>query len=617
MNILKKIIIVLGAIIIIAAAIKILSNNNNINKKNIQSGNPEHQEHPAENSKTGQVWTCSMHPQIKRAAPGKCPICGMDLILAQSDGSEVKLNQISLSESAVKLAEIMTDTVKRRNIDYEIRLTGKINYNETLFKVISAWIGGRLDKLYINFTGATVKRGEPLALIYSPDLYAAQIEFLESLKLKLKQKKNDAQTSNKTTNALNLDLAEAARQKLKLLGLDENMISEMEKKGEAETNFKVTAPVSGVVIKRNATEGMYVDAGMPLYEIADLSELWALCDIYEADLSYVKTGQRIQFTAEAYPGEKFIGHISFIDPVIDPMTRTAKIRVDIDNSAGKLKPEMFVRAIVKINGNMDKPLVIPASAPLITGKRSIVYVEIANTNKPTYEGREVILGRKSNDYYTVISGLKEGEKVVTNGNFKIDSAMQIQAKPSMMNPDGGIKTPDHSAHTGLQDNRQAAGSHSNHRAEQTGKFVLTVEKQKEINSIFKMYFKLQEQLAADDFKQSIITAGKLTSGINSIIKSNSEFYSNFTQLFNELHQTAKGLSSTENITDLRAGFKNLSQIFIKLEKQTGYYNFADYYKVYCPMAFDGAGAEWLQNNKNVKNPYLGKSMDTCGEIKNR
>ncbi|MBP7651874.1 efflux RND transporter periplasmic adaptor subunit [Candidatus Dependentiae bacterium] len=616
MKTLKKMFLFFASVIIIVAVIKIFPGNDAANKHSGKIEKAEHLNHTDGKNKNGQIWTCSMHPQIKRNTPGKCPICGMELILAHSDDIEVGLNQISFSESAVKLAEIMTDTVKRRNIDYEMRVTGKINYNETLFKVISAWISGRLEKIYINFTGESVKKGDPLALIYSPELYAAQVEFIESLKLSENAKYGKSGPND--GNKINLDLAGAAREKLKLLGLSDAMIKDIEIRGAAETHFKVISPVSGVVIKRNATEGMYVEAGMALYEIADLTKLWALCDVYESDLNFVKKGQRMEFTTEAYPGEKFKGIISFVDPVIDPMARTAKIRVDIDNIAGKLKPEMFVRAIVKSNSHQEKELVIPASAPLITGNRAVVYVELFNNEKPVYEGREVVLGRKAGNYYSVISGLREGEKVVTNGNFKIDSAMQIQAKPSMMNKDGGIKSVDNSGHTKLSGKSGVASIETAHQKQEQSinkKNVLKHENQNELNSIFKIYFKLQEQLAADNIKQSIAEIKKLAVEINLIKKNKSELYNNFTQIFEDFNHTIAKLSSAENIEGLRTGFKNLSQLFIKLEKETGYYNITDYYKVYCPMAFDGKGAEWLQNNVSIKNPYLGKAMESCGEIK--
>jgi len=293
-------------------------------------------------------------------------------------------------------------------------------------------------------------------------------------------------------------MLEAAREKLRLLGLDDEQIKNIESIGAPQTHITINSPMSGIVIHKNATEGMYVDTGTPIYRVADLSRLWVKLDAYESDLPWIRYGQEVEFTTQAYPGQVFKGTISFIDPVLNDKTRTVKVRVNVDNSEGKLKPQMFVKAVVRSTvaaggkvmaaemagkwicpmhpdvvkakaGTCDicgmdlvtteslgfiktetpgkAPLVIPASAPLITGKRAVVYVRLPNRKKPTYEGREIVLGPRAGDFYLVESGLQEGEIVVTNGNFKIDSAMQIQAKPSMMNPQGQKVPMEHHEHS--------------------------------------------------------------------------------------------------------------------------------------------------------------------------
>ena len=200
----------------------------------------------------------------------------------------------------------------------------------------------------------------------------------------------------------------------------------------------VNSPLGGVVIEKNAVEGMYVDTGMMLYSIADLSSVWVKLDVYESDLQWIRLGQRVDFTSEAWPGDIFAGKVSFIDPVLNNMTRTVKVRVNAPNPGGKLKPDMFVRSVLRagIGGTAQGlPLVIPASAPLLTGKRAVVYVAVPG-KEATYEGREVELGPRAGDFYEVKQGLSEGEMIVVNGAFKIDSAVQILARPSMMNPGG-------------------------------------------------------------------------------------------------------------------------------------------------------------------------------------
>ena len=424
------------------------------------------------------MWTCSMHPQIRQPKPGKCPICFMDLVPVITEAGEIGERQISFSQGAIKLMEIETSVVERKFVTAEIRMVGKIDYDETRVKYITAWVPGRIDRLYVDYTGVTVNKGDHMVYLYSPELLSTQAELLEAAKAAA----NIRAGVSELISRLILATLEAAREKLRLLGLTQEQIAEIEETGQPDDHLTIYAPIGGVVIHRNATEGMYVQTGTKIYTIADLSQLWVKLDAYESDMMWVRYGQEVEFETEAYPGEVFRGKISFIHPVLNARTRTIKLRVNVENPDGRLKPEMFVRALVRSEvaqggrvmvpemagkwtcpmhpsvvkteaGSCDicgmdlvtteslgyvkadipseAPLVIPASAPLITGKRAVVYVQLP-TEAPTYEGREVALGPRAGDYYLVKEGLAEGEIVVTNGNFKIDSALQIQAKPSMM-----------------------------------------------------------------------------------------------------------------------------------------------------------------------------------------
>jgi Cu(I)/Ag(I) efflux system membrane fusion protein len=429
-----------------------------------------------------QWWTCSMDPQIRQPKPGKCPICFMDLIPVSSPG-DVGERQISFSKAAIKLMEIETTPVERKFVTAEIRMAGKIDYDETRVKHITAWVPGRIDRLYVDFTGTQVNKGDHMVYLYSPELLSAQAELLQAVKAAGNFKAGSSELIRRSV----LATLEAAREKLRLLGLTREQIEEIEKTAKPVDHLTIYAPMGGIVIHKNATEGVYIDTGTPIYTVADLSSLWIKLDAYESDLPWIRYGQEVEFTTEAYPGEVFKGRISFIDPFLNAKTRTVKLRVNVDNSEGKLKPEMFVRAVVRsrvagsgrvmaaemagkwicpmhpsvvkteagscdicemdlvtteslgyvVDSPNEAPLAIPASAPLITGTRAVVYVQVPGAEKPTYEGREIVLGARAGDYYIVKSGLAEGEIVVTNGNFKIDSALQIQAKPSMMNPEGG------------------------------------------------------------------------------------------------------------------------------------------------------------------------------------
>ncbi|MHC4386066.1 MAG: efflux RND transporter periplasmic adaptor subunit [Planctomycetota bacterium] len=442
--------------------------------------------HAKNDSPKEQMWTCSMHPQIQQPKPGKCPICFMDLIPVGGDehSGHTSERQITFSPESLKLMEIETVPVERKFVEAEIRMVGKIDFDETRVQGVTAWVPGRIDRMYVDFTGTRVIKGDHMFDLYSPDLISAQAEFLEAIKAAEKLTDESSGMVRRSTEA-NL---EASKEKLRLLGLADAQIQDIQQADRATDHITINAPHDGVVIEKHVSEGAYVKTGTAIYTIADLSHLWVQLDAYESDMMWVRFGQNVEFTTEAYPGQVFKERITFISPTLDAATRTIKLRVNADNSDGTLKPGMFVRGTVRSKvasrglvadpdiagkwicpmhpsvikeqqGQCDicqmdlvktdslgyteavsqqAPLVIPATAPLITGKRAIVYVQLPNTEKPTFQGRQVVLGPRAGGYYLVEKGLAEGEQVVIQGNFKIDSALQIQAKPSMMSPQDDI-----------------------------------------------------------------------------------------------------------------------------------------------------------------------------------
>lgn len=466
-------------------------------------------------SATSSLWTCSMHPQIKLTKPGKCPICAMDLIPLTTDNSATSMRQMVVSPQARALMNIQVTPVERRLAEAEIRMVGKVAYDETRLKHITAWVPGRLDRLFVDYTGVQVNKGDHMVYIYSEQLYSAQQELIEAAKAK-KTQTGDSPGFFETGG---VDLLESAREKLRLLGLTAEQIAEIEVRDKPTDHTLIHAPMGGIVVEKLRQEGDRVNTGDRIYTVADLSHLWVLLDAYESDMMWLRYGQSVTFTTEAYPGEEFTGRIAFIDPVLDDQTRTAKVRVNVDNSEGKLKPDMFIRGAVEAQiaaggrvidadlegkwispmhpeivkdepGNCDicgmplvraeslgyvpdsvagaeKPLVIPVSAALVTGTRAIVYVEDPTAKSPTFEGREVVLGPRAGNFYLVRHGLKEGDLIVSNGSFRIDSALQIQARPSMMTPEGGgggghdhggSKESKKSEHAGHSEGAMAAGS---------------------------------------------------------------------------------------------------------------------------------------------------------------
>ena len=361
----------------------------------------------------------------------------MDLILAASGEVQATAGdrEIELSAAAQKLAEVETAPVERRSVAVEIRLAGKIQPDETRVAVVAPRVAGRIDKLYANYLGMAVKAGEPLADLYSPELLSAQQELLQAAKLPGGGAAADS-------------LLAATRERLRLWGLTAEQIAGIEREGQVRDHVTFQAPIGGVVVEKDVREGQYVDAGQRMLTVADLRQVWVQLDAYESDLAWLHAGQGVELEVEAYPGEKFAGTIAFMEPVLDPATRVVKVRMEVPNPDGRLLPDMFVRAVVHASAAGEEnaaPLVIPASAPLVTGTRAVVYVALPD-RAGAFEGREVVLGPRAGDFYVVKDGLREGEQVVVKGAFKIDSSLQIQGKPSMMAPAEGameMKDSDH------------------------------------------------------------------------------------------------------------------------------------------------------------------------------
>lgn len=367
----------------------------------------------------GNIWTCAMHPQIRMPQPGKCPICGMDLVpLTQTGSSSEDPDAVHLTKEAAELARVQTTKVSRHNPMKEVRLYGKVLADERLYQSQVTHVPGRIEHLFVNFTGEQVEKGQKLAEIYSPELLTAQQELLQTLK----------------TKQLQPELYEASREKLRQWKLTDDQIASMENTGTIINNFNILSNTSGTITALKVRTGDYVSQGSVLFEIADLSRVWVLFDAYESDLTFLKVGERVNFSIEAIPGTVFSGSISFIDPVIDPVTRVAKVRVEVSNSRGRLKPEMFATGTVSASlQEYRNNIVIPGSSVLWTGKRSIVYVKTPGTDEPVFKLREVVLGPALGNSFVVTEGLHEGEEIVTQGTFSVDAAAQLEGKPSMMN----------------------------------------------------------------------------------------------------------------------------------------------------------------------------------------
>lgn len=372
------------------------------------------------------VYTCVMHPQVRTHEPGNCPICGMELVPVNSvkEGKKKNPQALSLSPVAMKLADVETVPVVLKPAVKSIRLPGKVTVDERSISVIAANFSGRVEELYVNFTGAYVQQGDRLASVYAPALVTAQKELLQAYK----------------TRSSNPALYRAARQKLRNWELSEQQIEQIIQSGEPKTNFVIRADQSGYVLQRNVAVGDHITEGKALFKIADLSEVWVVFQAYESDLQGIDENEEIRFTVEAYPGRTFEADITYIDPVINPKRRTVSIRTEVSNERGMLKPNMLAQGVISatLSGG-EEVLQIPQSAVLWTGKRSLVYVK--DPGSPTFTAREVVLGSDLGENYIIKEGLEKGELVVVQGNFMIDAAAQLAGKKSMMNPEGGGSAP--------------------------------------------------------------------------------------------------------------------------------------------------------------------------------
>jgi Cu(I)/Ag(I) efflux system membrane fusion protein len=364
------------------------------------------------------VWTCSMHPQIRKFEPGDCPICGMDLVKVSDIGVENKPDVITLSEPAMKLGEIETEKVRMLKGGKQVLLTGKVEADERRVSTQVAHISGRIERLFVGFTGEEVKIGQKLAAIYSPDLVNAQKELLVAA----------------TTKETNPNMYKAVVKKLKLWKLSEQWIEKIEKSGVILENVEIHSEFNGYISEKMLDVGNHVQEGEAIFKISDLSKVWITLDAYENDLSYINKGDKVEFSVNALLGKLHYGKVKHIDPVIDPKTRSAKVRLEFDNSAGDLKPEMFVEAIFSTSLQSGEEMIsVPKTAVLWTGKKSIVYVRLPGEGAPSFEYRKVVLGEDLGQRYVVEEGLKEGEEVVVNGVFRVDAAAQLNGKTSMMN----------------------------------------------------------------------------------------------------------------------------------------------------------------------------------------
>jgi membrane fusion protein, copper/silver efflux system len=376
-----------------------------------------------------QLYTCSMHPFIIKEKPGTCPICGMELIKkieetadSGTQSAEQKqqadmLGHVSLSPTQRVMANVATVAAKQTTLDKEINAVGIVQYDQSRQAKVTAWIAGRIDKLHVNKVGDIVSKDQPVAEVYSPDLLATQQEYLLAIRSRDQLKNSPIASISQSGEGL----VTSAKQRLMLFGVKESQIADLEKAGRPNIRLPIYTPLSGVVIEKMVQEGQYVNTGEVLFNIADLSKVWVEIDVFENEVPYVRVGQQVEIRSSGDQHIAAHGRISFVYPFHDPKTHTVKARVELANTGGKLKPDMFVNAIIRVP--LVTGIVIPVTAVIDTGKRQVTWVETA---PGMFEPHDVQVGERVEDKLQILSGLKAGDKVAVSGGYLIDSEAQLK-----------------------------------------------------------------------------------------------------------------------------------------------------------------------------------------------
>ncbi|MCF6295275.1 MAG: efflux RND transporter periplasmic adaptor subunit [Flavobacteriaceae bacterium] len=568
-------------------------------------------EHEYVQDPVSKIWTCSMHPQIRMDKPGDCPICGMELIPLEgtSNTSEnIASNEIVMTEEAIQLANIQTSIVTKSNANKEIRLLGRVKPDERRLYSQVSHIPGRIERLYINFTGEKVYQGQKIVRLYSPDLVTAQKELFEAIRSK----------------DIYPQLYTATRNKLKLWKLTDKQIDAIEKSGVVNEQVDIYSDYSGYVMKRNVELGDHIMAGGNLFDIANLNTVWVMFEAYESDIPWIHINDEVEFTIQAIPGKTYKGKVTYVDPFVSSNTRVAKVRVELKNPSNKLLPEMYATGIIKASlTNVKDAIMIPKSAALWTGKRAVVYVKVPHEKIISFVYREIILGEDLGDFYIVKNGLKEGEIIATNGVFRIDASAQLLGQKSMMNPEGGkVST---GGHEGMDMDGDNESDLKNTENEDMSNMVM-IDKSKidkkfkqQIGKVVTEYIKLKDAFTDDNTTLAQKEARNVKNSLENVdmLLLLGDSHNVWMKALKPIKEAATKIQNSKEIGTQRNAFlilsKNLSDVINTLGIETE--NGQALYLEFCSMADNNKGGFWLSYDKEIKNPFFGKAMLTCGEVK--
>ncbi|AXI99541.1 membrane fusion protein, Cu(I)/Ag(I) efflux system [Cyclonatronum proteinivorum] len=526
------------------------------------------------------IWTCSMHPAIREDQFGLCPICAMDLIPASADdGGDFEL---SMSEAAVHLAGIRTTEVMLAQPVRELRLPGRVVPDERRLHRLSAHFPGRITYLRTTETGAQINRGDLIARVYAPELVSAQQELLEAKRLE----------------AQHPELLRAARARLLQWEISESQIDAILESGSVRQELEIFAPVSGILMRRNVEQGAYVSQGTVLLELADLSRVWLRFEAWEEDLGWLRTGTEVTFSTRSQPGREHRAVVTFIDPLVDAATRTAGVRAEMANADGALRPGQLLTGTLRVTQS-EAALMVPASAVMWTGPRSVVFVEDTDAETPRFESREVTLGKRAGDFFVIEDGLEAGERVVFSGAFKLDSAFQLADRFSMMNRGPG-----------LQPVRQGHGDHAEVRRFRDVPEAFRLS----LTQLTRSYLEGKEAYVESDFTGSVRAFETFQQQLQETERAQlpADMVHTWRQLWRTLDAHVNLLLAAGDIEEGRAQFRHLSDGMVEAVRRFGVEGVV--YHQYCPMAFNDEGGHWLSAEEPIMNPYLPEIMLMCGDV---
>lgn len=539
-----------------------------------------------------EIWTCSMHPQIRQNEPGICPICEMDLIPLDNTMANDDPTVLRMSKEAAKLAQVETYVIggNSKSIDKsdspEIKVDGTVELDERTIKSQTAHLSGRIETMAVTFEGQYVSKGQQIATIYSTELLAASQELLTA-----------AQYNDRVEG-----LKDASIQKLKNWKVTDTQIQQILTSGKPMETIPIYADHGGYVLSKKLSQGDYVKQGQALFTLGSTGRLWLLFNVYESDIPNIKKGSQVTFTTSSLPNKEFKTKVTYIDPLMNSATRTATVRAEINNQGNLLKPGMLLTGMIsgKKPSTIQKKgaITIPNSAILWTGDRSVVYVSIPDNDVPTYQYREVEIGNRSSKTSIIISGLEPGEEIVINGAFAIDAAAQLNNNMSMMNKTVKVKKEEQS---------DVVPTFTD---ETPDEFVAQLDKG------VLSYLELKNALVQTDKDAASLSADMLLTSISEIdmklIKGEAHIY--WMEQLNSLKSHGESIKNSNAIEEQRNQFDFLSQAMINSIKAFGT-NDKTYYIQYCPMAKDNQGADWISTESQIRNPYFGDKMMKCGSVK--